>query len=170
MPLHPRVLAECAKAGAAAAIGLAAHSAACHLALLYAHQAAAAASTHAEAGHAIAGHVARHLPPGHQPGTHPMKADIDELLAAGGTVAGLTFINLYDHIIDEAWKKALSRARGLSVKDQQERLQAAFLHAKIALRDIKRLTPAELLHLEQLRAWLAERLRPMPPHGSAAPA
>jgi hypothetical protein len=169
--MSPILIVAGVKVSLAVTTGIAAHLTTSHLALLYAnHAAATVTATHAGAGQAMAAHGSRVLPAGHHPGTHPMSADIKELLAAAGTIGTLTFVSLYDHMIDEVWKKAQHRVRDISVEELQENLNLAYMHTKRALRHINQATADEKRRLDLLMEQLRRTLRPMPPGDSAAPA
>jgi len=160
--MEPVTLIVCAKAGTAVK-HLAAHYAAAHLAAHYAaaHLAAHYAAANAAAHHATA-HTAKAVHEVGLLGTHPMSPVLAELAAGAATIGTLTFINVYDHILDDAWEKAKKLRRGISVKVLRKKVNRAYLLTKMALEDLGLATADELRCLALFVERLLLALRPVP--------
>ncbi len=130
------------------------------------------ATAAAHAGHAVAPtHLAKTLHGVPHISANPMSRKLAELLAEGAaTVGSLTFVNLYDHMLDAEWKKEQKRHRGVSAKRQRDLLDLAYRHTKIALEDIKQDTADELHKLARLRERVLAMLQPLTPTAHAAAA
>ena len=171
--MEPVCMTIGAKTGAALVTGVTTHLAVCELAAAYAHHAAAqlaiahAATAHAataHAGHAVAGaHTAKALHGVRHLSAHPMSRELAELLGGAATLGTLTFINLYDHILDAEWEKAKKHLRTIPVKRLKKQLNLAYQHTVIELENAKLDTVDEMRRLAQLVAQLGGTLRPLTP-------
>lgn len=113
-----------------------------------AHPAQVAAAGHAiGAGHiaatgtALAGHAALHLTPAVVLGT----------TISASTLGGITFVNLYNNLLNDAYKQAKHSARGTPTRDELRQIaDAAYRAARAELARRGRLTSADDADISQI--------------------
>jgi hypothetical protein len=156
--MEPVTLVICVKV-CAVAHQTAAHRAAAHLAARSA--AAHLAAAHA-AAHGAGAHAAKAVHEAGLRGTHPVSPLLAELAAGAATIGTLTFVHVYDDLLDEVWEKVKKRGRDIPVKVLRKKLNHAYQLTKMALEDLGQATEDELYRVAQFMERLLLALRSGP--------